>query len=717
MLKLAHNKFYKNNNLRYKAMSAVEDPNLERRITFCLYEYWETLAGGSGLPALKNLRRDDIEPFKNNLVLLDLRNSNSPLFQVIGHDLQKDLDEDLTNKPIKEVPRRTMLSRVTDHYMEVLSNRVPIAFEAEFVNRDNEKALYRGILLPFSDDNNNINFILGGVRWILAKDLHLEDGKPSIEELMRNISEGREDGLTPEPDQDAEIIQEEVVETAAEDNVAEEEQIAAEDNLANEAPTEIVEQTTEQEPSLTEDAVKALLDGPEVNTAQDDQPILENEAAEQVVSTEDEADDTAFIEIDDEEPSLAEDIIEELTAETLEPEEPIVEDMNDEALSGSSEENIEPDEAPVGENEIVPEKEKKKSTVIEKAMNFLTPGIKHDEAASYDVTPSNEMEQEAEDISGEIEVEDVVMETTEDIIEETVPQTIDADEVAPETEDVFEIEDPSESDEELADTIMEEAIIEEAPSKDIHIEQNDVIEVAEIEEEIEEEVKEEDVVEIDEKQQSLPQLRTTLNQIVGYINKEDANHNRSRDSLYNILTAIYEFHETCEHSQDAYNEIVKEHDLKVQARAPFTPVLKICLGKDYDKTRLTEYAAALGIARHMNVDISEFHAFIKSFPGGIKGCVKEMRAIRKSGKTGAVTARKTRTIEEAREILRELSPISSFRLKKVIVEKNVDEFCLLLARRDGHTIDILKILDDKFTKLDPILKRTAFIKGNLNVRK
>jgi len=542
-------------------MSAVEDPYQERRITFCLYECWESIAGGVGLPALKNMKRTDLEPFKNNLVLLDLRNGdNQSTFQVIGRGLQEDLGGDLTSKPVKGVPRRTMLSRVTDHYMEVLANRVPITFEAEFVNLDNEKALYRGILLPFSDDNNNINFILGGVRWILAKDLHLEDD--IIEELPAGENKT--------------------------DRVEEELSAVAEENI---------------------EAVEV--------------PETENETGAEA------------------------------------------------------------------ENEAAPEKEKKKISVIEKAMQFLSPGFNHDEASrkksSEEPEPEAIIENEATD--GDV--------MPSDAMEQTIEQSSN-------DMDVGEAEiDPKKDDEEEDTPDAEEGHIEE---KEIEAEEAEKIEG--------------DVVfEINDGQKSLPELRTTLDQIVGYINKEDADHNRSRDSLYNILTVTYGFHETCEHSPDAFREIVKEHDLKIQARAPFTPVLKICLGRDYDKTRLTEYAAALGIARYMNVEASEFHAFIKNFPGGIKGCVKEMRAIRKSGKSDSVAARKTRTIEEAREILRALSPISSFRLKKIVVGRDVNEFCLLLARRRNHTIDIIKILDDKFTKIDPILKRAVFIKDNLNIRK
>ncbi|MBT5765344.1 MAG: hypothetical protein HOI58_00655, partial [Kordiimonadaceae bacterium] len=213
-------------------------------------------------------------------------------------------------------------------------------------------------------------------------------------------------------------------------------------------------------------------------------------------------------------------------------------------------------------------------------------------------------------------------------------------------------------------------------------------------------------------EENLRELQDSLKQFIRYIKKEDASHNRSRDTLYNILTAIYKFHSVCENSPVEYSKLVAENGLKIQERAPLTPVLKICLGKDYDKTRLTEYAAALGIAKHMNVDVEDFHDFIKHFPGGIKGCVKEMRAIRK-GSNGANLVQQSRTVEEARNVLRDMPVIGRIRLKKMIVSKDADEFCLLLAKRRGHDIDVLKVLDDQYTKIDPILKRAAFINGNL----
>ena len=46
--------------------------------------------------------------------------------------------------------------------------------------------------------------------------------------------------------------------------------------------------------------------------------------------------------------------------------------------------------------------------------------------------------------------------------------------------------------------------------------------------------------------------------------------------------------------------------MKAQARAPMTPIVKLVFGADYDKTRLTEFAAALSYA--------EREAVVRAFP-------------------------------------------------------------------------------------------------------
>ena len=850
-------------------MSAEQETDQERRITFCLYESWEKIAGSSGLPALKRLQRQEIEAFKSNLVLLDLRNGkDNPIFQVIGNGLTEDLEVDLVGRPIAEVPRRSMLSRVTDHYLEVLANRVPIAFEAEFVNREGEKALYRGILLPFSDDNQNINFILGGVRWILAKDVQLDEDKPTIEELMRTIASGRdeitlenEEDVLNEDQLDATLSQEttddtlqkrDIAETAVdvkgaidlEDASFDANSVAEEKVVFDEPPiSETSTETTSDEIILTEE-VPSELDG------------VDNDGPEAVA-------EEVYLEID-ETTSFEEDIIEELTAhdeqeEDIKPEEL---DLSNTIISEPTEEGIEDNnevvevddqikddhiaEAEEVAQEEPPVKEKlkkraRKGSVIERSMEMLLGKSKKKDIFGHEIRsaeskitlptqpdPNDEidiMDEQADvdfaenegnlnlpeqnhavESSGSIIDEDNTSENASIVITkdaDTVSDTISVsfedeinkvmddaddqhivDEGNPEiiTEDSVTITDSPDDEIILEETTepepegfanteevtsygyVEEEINEESSLKleneiheEISAQEEELLETSVAEsnqsnialETGTDEEKEEitfDVTEAEDiaddatiieqqvassepiitdtshdisaqkeeksEEENLRELQDSLKQIIRYIKKEDASHNRSRDTLYNILTAIYKFHSVCENSPVEYSKLVAENGLKIQERAPFTPVLKICLGKDYDKTRLTEYAAALGIAKHMNVDVEDFHDFIKHFPGGIKGCVKEMRAIRK-GSNGANLVQQSRTVEEARNVLRDMPVIGRIRLKKMIVSKDADEFCLLLAKRRGHDIDVLKVLDDQYTKIDPILKRAAFINGNL----
>uniref|UniRef100_UPI0025FC1C64 hypothetical protein n=1 Tax=Novosphingobium sp. Chol11 TaxID=1385763 RepID=UPI0025FC1C64 len=68
-------------------------------------------------------------------------------------------------KRLSDVPGRSLLSRITDHYLQIIANQAPIGFEAEFVNQRGRTILYRGILLPFSSDQQAIDYIYGVINW------------------------------------------------------------------------------------------------------------------------------------------------------------------------------------------------------------------------------------------------------------------------------------------------------------------------------------------------------------------------------------------------------------------------------------------------------------------------------------------------------------------------------------------------------------------------
>jgi hypothetical protein len=69
--------------------------------------------------------------------------------------------------------------------------------------------------------------------------------------------------------------------------------------------------------------------------------------------------------------------------------------------------------------------------------------------------------------------------------------------------------------------------------------------------------------------------------------------------------------------------------MKAQARAPMTPIVKLVFGIDYDKARLTEFAAALSYALRQQVALGGFQDLIEKQAGGLKALVAAERQARR----------------------------------------------------------------------------------------
>ena len=108
----------------------------------------------------------NVTDFASNSILLDFTcGRDNPALPYVGNAIRDEcgLDEDV--RTIADVPSRSLLSRLTDHYLQIIANRAPIGFEAEFVNQRGENICYRGILMPFSSDGDAIDFIYGVINW------------------------------------------------------------------------------------------------------------------------------------------------------------------------------------------------------------------------------------------------------------------------------------------------------------------------------------------------------------------------------------------------------------------------------------------------------------------------------------------------------------------------------------------------------------------------
>src|SRR4051794_29664842 len=138
----------------------------ERRMHVRAYNYWASRLDGRDFPSIEDLESADVEDFSPNSVLLDFTcGGENPAMPYVGAAIREECGLEENMRTIAEVPSRSLLSRLTDHYLQIIANRAPIGFEAEFANQRNETICYRGILLPFSSDGETIDFIYGVINW------------------------------------------------------------------------------------------------------------------------------------------------------------------------------------------------------------------------------------------------------------------------------------------------------------------------------------------------------------------------------------------------------------------------------------------------------------------------------------------------------------------------------------------------------------------------
>jgi hypothetical protein len=147
----------------------------ERRMHVRAYNYWVSLLDGRAYPSIEDLNPETLDDFGPNSVLLDFTGGiEDPVISFLGHALQKECGLSDEVRSISEIPSRSLLSRLTDHYLQIIANRAPIGFEAEYLNDRGNNTMYRGILMPFSSDDDTIDFIYGVINWKEVAEAELE---------------------------------------------------------------------------------------------------------------------------------------------------------------------------------------------------------------------------------------------------------------------------------------------------------------------------------------------------------------------------------------------------------------------------------------------------------------------------------------------------------------------------------------------------------------
>ena len=144
-----------------------ETSRKERRLIWRLLAYWEQRRGDREYPALGDIDPAAISEIWPYCFLLDVRNYQGfPYFHYLGPSLAKYSGIFLSGQ---HDWTHTLLKKAVCHFREALERSAPVLVEEELTQFDNRKLLFCSVLLPLSDDQETINYLLGAANGTIRK--------------------------------------------------------------------------------------------------------------------------------------------------------------------------------------------------------------------------------------------------------------------------------------------------------------------------------------------------------------------------------------------------------------------------------------------------------------------------------------------------------------------------------------------------------------------
>lgn len=152
------------NDIALSSFDDLQTSQAERRLINRLADYWASLLDGRDMPSLKDLKPEHLEDMRPFCFVIDVsKDVDAPTFRFAGSAVQRDGVRVKPGDPISSVGKATLLGRIADHYLEAIANGAPVGIEAEYQTAAGEEVLYRGIVLPLSDDGERVDYVLGAI--------------------------------------------------------------------------------------------------------------------------------------------------------------------------------------------------------------------------------------------------------------------------------------------------------------------------------------------------------------------------------------------------------------------------------------------------------------------------------------------------------------------------------------------------------------------------
>lgn len=138
----------------------------DRRLPLRTLARWRGGCRGRLFPRLADFHPEKIDFMRDCGFVLDVRESiHEPLIQYSGQLIDLVCGRRMEGTLASSHAGHTIFFHIADHHLEVVSNRGPIGVEGEY-EIEGATRRYRGILVPVSENNRDIDYIVGAVSWV-----------------------------------------------------------------------------------------------------------------------------------------------------------------------------------------------------------------------------------------------------------------------------------------------------------------------------------------------------------------------------------------------------------------------------------------------------------------------------------------------------------------------------------------------------------------------